>query len=178
MSTPISLVFGLSIFASSVFAQVNDYVCSPCGAACDKEIHAKPGTCPSCGMKLVKKSALTFPNLSVEDFCARIAANPDAVLLDVRTAGEFEGSSFFRSTYGHFKNAININIDELEARVSELTKYKNMEILVYCSHSIRSPRAAMLLNERGFKDVKNLAGGVSTFNVRQSDCLKDNFVVH
>jgi rhodanese-related sulfurtransferase/DNA-directed RNA polymerase subunit RPC12/RpoP len=166
------------IFAITSFAQTKEYVCSPCGGACDRVIHAKPGNCPACGMALVEKSALNFANLSPEEFCERITANKNAVLLDVRTAGEFEGSSLFRSTYGHFKNAININIEELEARVSELTKYKDQEILVYCSHSIRSPRAAIILNKQGFKNVKNLAGGVSTFNVPQSDCLKNNFVVH
>jgi rhodanese-related sulfurtransferase len=166
------------IVSFQLIAQKKEYVCSPCGNACDNKVYDKPGRCPSCHMELVEKSALNFENLSVEQFCARITANPKIVLIDVRSAGEFEGSSMFRTTYGHFKNAININIDDLEDRVGEIEKYKDSEVLVYCSHSVRSPRAAMILNRHDFKNVKNLAGGVSTINVRNDDCLKKNYVTH
>ncbi|HCZ34859.1 MAG TPA: hypothetical protein DHV26_02925 [Cytophagales bacterium] len=135
-------------------AQTPEYVCMPCGQECDKVVHTKPGTCATCHMKLVLKSSLQFENLSATEFCDRIAANPNVVLLDVRSKAEFEGRSM-RNTYGHFNNAININIDDLEKRLSELSAYKNREILVYCSHSVRSPRAAILLNKNGFKKVKN-----------------------
>ncbi len=99
------------------------------------------------------------------------------MLLDVRTKGEFEGTAA-RTTYGHFKNAININVEELETHLAELEKYKDREVLVYCSQSIRSPRAAMMLTQHGFKTVKNMSGGVSTLRVEGNECLKTNFVVH
>ncbi len=175
------LLFGLFAFTfNSLVAQNKgkEFVCMPCGSACDKVVHSKPGSCPSCHMKLVEKTALHFENLSTEEFCERIAANPtDILLLDVRSKGEFEGTAM-RTTYGHFKNAININVEELEGRMNELTKYKDREILVYCSHSVRSPRAAMMLNENGFKNVKNMDGGVSTLHVTGNNCLEKNFVVH
>ena len=165
----------LSFFVA--FAQTKQYVCEPCGNACDNVIYPKPGSCPSCHMKLVEKSAIQFKNLSANEFCKRITDNSNAILLDVRTPAEFKGTAL-RSTYGHFKNAININIDELESRMAELTKYKNREVLVYCSHSMRSPRAAMMLTQNGFSNVKNMAGGVSTLKVKGDVCLDRNFVVH
>lgn len=122
------------------------------------------------------KSSLQFENLSATEFCERIAANPNVVLLDVRSKAEFEGRGM-RNTYGHFNNAININIDDLERRLSELSAYKDREILVFCSHSVRSPRAAILLNNNGFKNVKNLAGGVSELSIN-TPCLKKNFTMH
>jgi rhodanese-related sulfurtransferase len=128
-------------------------------------------------MKLIERTAVQFENLSARDFCDRINKNPNAILLDVRSEAEFKGTAF-RTTYGHFKNAININVVELEERMKELDKYKEREVLVYCSHSVRSPRAAMMLNQNGFKNVANLAGGVSTLNVKNDECLKRNFVVH
>ena len=149
----------------------------PCGSACDKEVYGKPGTCSSCHMKLIEKNSLQFENLSADEFCNRITANPNCVLLDVRSKEEFDGSAW-RNTYGHFKNAININVEELKGRMSELAKYKDREILVYCSHSVRSPRAAMMLNENGFRLVKNLSGGVSTLEVKGDECLEKNFVTH
>jgi len=162
----------------TAIAQLPEYVCPPCNNACDKVIYHKPGNCADCHMKLVLKTALQqFKNLTAAEFCERINTNPSVVLLDVRSAGEFNDSDF-GNTYGHFKNAININIDQLEQRISELEKYKNREILVYCSHSVRSPRAAMMLAEHGFKKVSNLAGGVSTLHPKNDACLKKNFVVH
>jgi rhodanese-related sulfurtransferase/DNA-directed RNA polymerase subunit RPC12/RpoP len=173
----IIILAALSISISAI-AQTKEYVCTPCGSACDKVVHTKPGSCPSCHMKLVEKTDLQFENLSTEEFCNRITNNPTGVLLlDVRSKGEFEGTAM-RTTYGHFKNAININVEDLEDRMNELAKYKDREVLVYCSHSVRSPRAAMMLNENGFKNVKNMDGGVSTLQVKGNDCLEKNFVVH
>lgn len=168
-------------FASLSFVtlQKKEYVCSPCGQDCDKEVHDKPGTCQHCGMSYVDKSTIKFSDLTFEQLCARVKANPKAVLLDVRSPAEFDGTSTNVPSFGHFKNAININIDELEGRVGELAKYKNQEVLVYCSHSHRSPRASYFLSTHGFKDVKNMAGGVSTLGAEQSkECMDKIFVKH
>ena len=168
----VPLLFGCLIS----LAQTKEYVCPPCNLPCDNVVHTKPGTCQSCHMTLVAKASVRYEDLSAEEFCERIASNPNAVLLDVRSKGEFDGSR--RNTYGHFKNAININITELEQRIGELEQYKDREILVYCSQSIRSPRAAIILTEHGFNRVANLSGGVSRMDARGSDCLVERFVVH
>jgi len=171
------LLLALLFINITALSQPAEYVCPPCNRSCDNVIHSRPGTCPDCHMTLVLKTDLQFKNLTAAEFCERINTNPAVVLLDVRSAGEFNDTDWGK-TYGHFKNAININIDELEKRLGELAKYKDREILVYCSHSVRSPRAAMLLNQHGFKHVSNLAGGVSTLRPKQDECLKKNFVVH
>ena len=173
----ILLIFILSVASIYVVAQSKEYVCMPCGNACDNTVYTKPGTCTACHMKLVEKAILKFENLSVDEFCQRITDHSNIILLDVRTKAEFDGSAW-RSTYGHFKNALNINVEELEERIWELTKYKDREVMVYCSHNIRSPRAAMMLNEHGFQKVANMEGGVSTIHVKDNDCMKRNFVVH
>lgn len=159
--------------------QKKEYVCTPCGLDCDKEIHEKPGTCEHCSMPFVEKSTIKFSDLTFEELCARLKANPKAVLLDVRSPGEFNGTTIDVPSFGHFRNAININVVDLEKRVGELEKYKNQEILVYCSHSHRSPRASYFLSTHGFKDVKNMAGGVSTLNADQpKECLDRIFIKH
>jgi rhodanese-related sulfurtransferase len=171
------ILFYLSFvfLASGVLAQTKEYVCTPCGNACDKTVYTKPGLCPSCHMKLIEKKAIQFENLSAEEFCKRIT--PEVILLDVRSRKEFEGTARM-NTYGYFKNAININVEELESRIAELEKFKGREILVYCSHSVRSPRASMILTEHGFKKVSNLAGGVSTLKVNGNACLSTYFITH
>lgn len=175
---PLLFAFGVSILA---FAQTNitEYVCLPCGASCDEETHSSPGSCQHCGMKLVDKSTVKFQNLSLAATCERITKNPNIVLLDVRSAGEFSGSNKEIQSYGHFKKAININVNELENRLAELKAYKNAEIIVYCSHSHRSPRATYVLSMNGFTHVKNMAGGVSTIETDPAkDCLSDYYVGH
>ena len=172
-----AILIAAIVTSSFVVNQKKEYVCSPCGQDCDHTVYDKPGSCNTCGMALVEKSTVKFKNLSFEELCARLKANPKAVLLDVRTPAEFKGSSDVPS-FGHFKNAININVEELPARIDEIAKYKNQEVLVYCSHSHRSPRATYLLSTNGFGNVKNVAGGLSTITQSQKDCLTPAFVSH
>ena len=172
------LIFFLSYFHQEALTQ-NEYVCLPCGYSCDDKIHSGPGTCETCGMALVKKSSIKFTNLTLDELCQRIQTNPKAVLLDVRSQGEFEGTTKEVPSFGHFKKAINVNVEELEMRLGELSKYKDQEILVYCSHNHRSPRASYLLSTNGFANVKNMTGGVSTFQTQTSlECLKKEFIFH
>lgn len=142
----------------------DDYVCLPCGSDCDNTIYHRPGTCSKCNMPLVKKSTIHFTNIQPSDICSYISAHPGVVLLDVRTQDEYEGK--LTPELGRLKNAINIPVDELESKISTIQNLKNKEIIVYCSHSHRSPRAAYVLNQYGFNNVKNMAGGMSV--------MKDN----
>jgi rhodanese-related sulfurtransferase len=126
-------------------------------------------------MKLVAKHTVAFKNLSIQGVCERVAANKDVVLLDVRTEGEFNGKD--KGKYGRLKNAINIPVDELKARIAELDKYKNKEIIVYCSHSRRSPRASQLLTENGFTNVSNMLGGMSEWDATRGLTCKESLIV-
>jgi len=141
-----------------------------CGNACDAEVYEKPGKCRHCNMALIEKGKVAFTNVSPGELCYLVESNKDLVLLDVRTREEYKGQDHGR--YGHLRNAINIPIAELERRIGELNAYKDREIVVYCSHSQRSPRASQLLAEKGFKRVKNMSGGLSTWHdsVPDADC--------
>jgi rhodanese-related sulfurtransferase len=130
-------------------------------------------------MPLVPRSTVKITNLSAKDFCEALAANPNAVIIDVRSEREFNGTSGASNTYGHFKKAINININQLENRIAELNPYKDKEVFVYCSQNYRSPRAAYYLNMQGFNNVKNLTGGLSKVGAAvRSDCYKEHFAAH
>lgn len=135
------------------------YVCLPCGNDCDKQTYAEPGHCAHCQMELVKKATVTFQNIQPDEICNYIKAHPDVVLLDVRTKEEFKGQR--DPDYGSLKNAINIPIQELKDRLSEISSLKNREIIVYCSHSHRSPQASYVLTQNGFSNVSNMSGGMS-----------------
>ena len=73
-------------------------------------------------------------------------------LIDVRSAGEF--------ARGHIPGAINISVDEIRERQSEITS-KNL--LVNCQVGQRGHTAALLLKELGFNAV-NLDGGYLTWS--------------
>lgn len=73
-----------------------------------------------------------------------------ATLLDVRPRHEFEA--------GHLRGAVNIPIDELADRLSELPR--DRQIITYCrgEYCLFADEAADLLRARGF-DVTRLEGG-------------------
>jgi len=39
-------------------ASAKRYVCAPCGMKCDAQVFDKPGTCPTCGLKLVEAASV------------------------------------------------------------------------------------------------------------------------
>lgn len=78
-----------------------------------------------------------------------------AYLLDVRTPIEFEA--------GHIEGAINIPVDDLRQRLSELPT--NQEILVYCQVGFRGYLALQILKHHGFNHVRNLTGGFKTYEI-------------
>jgi rhodanese-related sulfurtransferase len=79
-----------------------------------------------------------------------------SVLLDVRTAAEFDS--------GSIPGAINIPLDELRGRCSELSK--EQPVVVYCQVGQRGHTATVYLRERGF-DAVNLDGGWRTWRAAQ-----------
>jgi rhodanese-related sulfurtransferase/DNA-directed RNA polymerase subunit RPC12/RpoP len=145
-----------------------NYVCMPCGSECDTTLHTEPGTCSHCNMALVDKSTIVHKNIQPDNLCSLNEKN--VVFLDVRTAEEFNGTA--EDKFGAIKNAINIPVQELATRMNELEKYKDKEIIVYCSHSHRSPRASYMLTQNGFKKVTNMLGGMSVWKdlVKKKDC--------
>lgn len=94
---------------------------------------------------------MNYENTDVEGF-AQLAAKPDVVVLDVRTADEFNE--------GHIENALNIDVKQggfLEKAKAALSKERT--VAVYCRSGKRSANAAGLLGAEGYK-VVNLMGGI------------------
>lgn len=135
------------------------YQCLPCGYNCDTKTHTTPGTCENCHMELVDNASIIFDNITTQDVCSYIAKHPNVVLLDVRTKAEFNGKA--SPNFGTLKNAINIPLQELENRLAGMVNLKNKDIIVFCSHSHRSPQASYLLSQNGFKNITNMLGGMS-----------------
>jgi len=78
--------------------------------------------------------------------------NNGALIVDVRKAEEVANVTF------NVPNYINIPINELEARLDELPKDK--EIVMVCLSGERSLKTTYYLMNNGFKTVYNLDGGI------------------
>ena len=72
-------------------------------------------------------------------------------LVDVRTPEEFAD--------GHVPGAINIPVDQLSQRLSELESHKTADLYLICRSGGRSARARDMLLEAGFAHPINVAGG-------------------
>jgi rhodanese-related sulfurtransferase len=68
-----------------------------------------------------------------------------ALLLDVRTKGEYAG--------GHAKNSKNIPLDELANSLSKLNKEQNF--VVVCASGMRSGSAVSMMKRNGFENCYN-----------------------
>jgi len=87
----------------------------------------------------------------IEQIQADSANLSKVVILDVREKSEFEVS--------RLKNAIWIGYDDFDiSRIDSIDKER--EIIVYCSVGYRSSKIGEELIESGFKNVKNLYGGI------------------
>ena len=77
---------------------------------------------------------------------ARAKVEAGAVLLDVRTPGEF--------AQGHIPGALHIPVQELSQRLGELDP--SVPHILYCRSGARSSHAASMLKAAGFSEVHNL----------------------
>lgn len=92
----------------------------------------------------------SIQTVPAEEFAQIIKAD-SVVLVDVRTAGEYDA--------GHIENARNIDVlkDDFRSVATE-TLPKDRTIAVYCRSGKRSLKAAAILAKEGYK-VINLRGG-------------------
>src|SRR3954468_19219503 len=106
-----------------------------------------------------------YKTMYAKELCALLQKQPDLILIDVRTPGEYADTSRFASlNQGHLKGALNFNSETLKKDIAALNPYKDKTVVLYCSHSQRSRRISKLLSENGFSNFYNLNGGMSSLN--------------
>ncbi|HBH01500.1 MAG TPA: sulfurtransferase, partial [Candidatus Rokubacteria bacterium] len=85
-----------------------------------------------------------------EELKTRLEGSERPLLLDVRQEWE--------TKLCRLENAIHIPIEEIEIRTDELDP--EGEIVVYCHQGVRSAAVADYLRQLGFRNVRNLIGGL------------------
>jgi len=96
------------------------------------------------------------PMLTVEELRAR-ADSKTGLILDVRTATDFVGEQ------GHIADALNLPLEELKARLTDVGDDPERPIAIVCRTDRRSAKAAALLARRGFADARVVCGGMTAW---------------
>lgn len=76
-------------------------------------------------------------------------------LLDVREINELQ--------HGMINNVIHISMTNITAKINELEQFKEAPIVVICRSGKRSNMVAQYLEQAGFNDLINLAGGMNAW---------------
>ena len=92
-----------------------------------------------------------YGDVTVQEARSLIEDKPDLVILDVRTVSEYED--------GHIEGAVNIPVQELSARLDELSNED--ELLVYCRIGNRSAQAVDILQDVGFTEIYHMDAGIT-----------------
>ena len=90
--------------------------------------------------------------------------NPDFVIIDVRTPGEFAEE--------HIENATNIDFYSEAFRDMLNTLDKNKTYLIYCRSGARSGSALDIMAELNFREVYNILGGINQWKAEGFPTVK------
>jgi rhodanese-related sulfurtransferase len=101
--------------------------------------------------KSTPKNYEDIPSATFHD----LMIQPASIVIDVRSAGEFSG--------GKIRGARNLDVSSSSFVDSVKNLPKNKTYLLYCRSGSRSARAAGLMADLGFDQVKNLKGGIGSW---------------
>src|SRR5450755_265516 len=120
--------------------------------------------CPVCGEKPSITEPIDYeqfcgiskavPEISVQELKGKLDTREELLLLDVREPNEYE--------IARIDGAKLIPLGEFPARMDEFEK--NAEIVIHCHSGVRSAHAVRLMQQAGFEQVFNLAGGIDAWS--------------
>ena len=106
--------------------------------------------------EMVKEAKAAIKEASVDEVKKIVDEKKSTVvLLDVRDSNELE--------QGMIPGAINISRGQLEFKVPMILPDRNAKIIVYCGLDLRSPLATKTLNDLGYRNAVNMAGGLKAW---------------
>jgi len=90
-------------------------------------------------------------DIQAKEFYSRYMKNEPLIIVDVREDLEFQTFNL---------GGDHIPLQKLADKAEGLGYAKDSEIIVICQHGIRSETARKLLTAQGYKNVRNLKGGI------------------
>lgn len=94
-------------------------------------------------------------DIEVTELKERLDKGESLHILDVRNQDEFDAYNI---------NGKLIPVGEIAEKVSEIEDWKEEEVIVHCKAGGRSARAKKFLESQGFKNVRNLLGGMDAYS--------------
>ncbi len=98
-----------------------------------------------------------IPQIDATGVKRAIDTKENVILLDVRTPDEYAG--------GHIQGSTLMPLQTLQQNVTQFTD-KSKKMYVYCRSGARSAQAARLLQQLGYTDVSNMAGGILSWSAK------------
>ena len=102
-------------------------------------------------LKVVNEARSRVKEVTIDEARKRLAANPKAVLLDVREDTEWQ--------QGHADKAVHLGKGILERDIEKLIPDQNTEIIMYCGGGYRSALTVEVAQRMGYKNAASLVGG-------------------
>jgi rhodanese-related sulfurtransferase len=96
-------------------------------------------------------------DLQPAEFDDYLRRHPDAFVVDVRQSIEWDDD------LGHLETAVQIPLEDLEARIGELPTDRMRPVMVYDRLDMRSSAAARRIAQIGFREVVTLSGGLAAY---------------
>jgi rhodanese-related sulfurtransferase len=119
----------------------------------DLQNSTKEVKCDSCGHASIPVSEEGM-SISPKEVKKKLGSRADVLIVDVRWPDEVRAASI--------KGSLHIPLSQLERRMAELPKDK--QLIMLCHTGNRSRFAAIMLLCSGFTDVKNLVGGIDAWS--------------
>lgn len=104
----------------------------------------------ACGKANENDREAVYMNITAEEAKQIMDSEEGYVILDVRTQEEYDE--------GHIPGAVLIPNTEIEARAEEELPDKEQVILVYCRSGNRSKKAAQILVDLGYTNIREFGG--------------------
>jgi rhodanese-related sulfurtransferase len=102
-------------------------------------------------LKMVNDARSRVKEITIDEARARLAENPNAVLLDVREDNEWNA--------GHAREAVHLGKGILERDLEKVIPDPSAEIIMYCGGGYRSALTADAAQQMGYRNVASLIGG-------------------
>ncbi len=89
-----------------------------------------------------------YTKVNAQTAKSMIAADPQAVIIDVRSEEEYEA--------GHLPRSISIPLGDLPLRAERALPNRDAKIFVYCGNGFQSKIASLVLIKMGYPNVMDL----------------------
>jgi rhodanese-related sulfurtransferase len=116
-------------------------------------------------LKIVNEARPRVQELTLEQARQRLAANPEAVLIDVREDAEWQS--------GHAGQAVHLGKGVFERDIEKLVPDPDAEIIMYCGGGYRSVLTCDVAQRMGYRNVFSLIGGYKALAAAQWPMAKE-----